>query len=118
MERRPLTFREHAVLTTMLALEFDGVEQLREQVSSVQVVGGCTCGCPSVNLVEGRGAGMRVVVNAVVNGSETFGGLSLYTVDPPGAGGTLGGIEWVGPGESDPAELPAPDALSITLATN
>lgn len=58
-----------------------------------------------------------MVVNARVKASATYDGLFLYTVEMPGAGEVLGGIEWVGQAESDPDELPPPENLAITLAT-
>jgi hypothetical protein len=116
MYPRPLTARERDVLAALLAVDFDGAERLRSQAAAVQVLGGCGCGCPSIDFVEGRGNGMAIVVNAGVKDSETFDGLFLFTVDVPGTGDVLGGIEWVGQSESDPAELPAPEDLNITLA--
>jgi len=117
MYPRPMTARERAVLTALLTVEFDGVERLRAQAANAQVVGGCGCGCPSIDFVEGRAGGMTIVVNAGLNGSDTYDGLFLYTVNAPGTGEVLGGIEWVGQSESDPDELPAPEELTITLAT-
>jgi hypothetical protein len=118
MYPRPLTARERSVLTALLAVDFDGVERLRSQAPEAAVLGGCGCGCPSIDFVEGRGNGMAIVVNAGVRDSETFDGLFLYTVDVPGAGEVLGGIEWVGQGESNPAELPAAEDLNIKLASS
>jgi hypothetical protein len=60
---------------------------------------------------------MRVVVNAGVENSDTCDGLLLYTVDVSGTAEVLGGIEWVGQGEPSPDELPAPEDLTITVAT-
>lgn len=117
MYPRPLTTRESAVLTVLLSVDFEGVERLRVQAADAQVFGGCACGCPSIDFFEGRNSGMTMVVNAAVKNSDTYDGLFLYTVDVPGAGEVLGGIEWVGQSESDPDELPAPEDLSITLAT-
>lgn len=117
MYPRPLTDRERAVLTALLAVDFDGVEQLRAQAAEARVLGGCKCGCPSIDFFEGRNSGMSVVVNAGVKDSETYDGLFLYTVAIPGTGDVLGGIEWVGQGDIDPDELPAPEDLTITLAT-
>ena len=112
-----MTAREKAVLTALLSVDFEGVERLRAQITGTQVRSGCGCGCPSIDFVEGRGNGMTVVVNAGVKDSDTYDGLFLYTVDMPGIGDVLGGIEWVGQGESDPDELPAPEDLNISLAT-
>jgi len=99
-------------------MEFDGVERLRSQAADAEVLGGCGCGCPSIDSFEGRNNGMTIVVNAAVMDSETFDGLFLYTIDVPGTGEVLGGIEWVGQSESNPAELPAAEELTVTLATS
>jgi hypothetical protein len=117
MYPRPLTARERDVLAALLAVDFDGAERLRSQAAEVQVLGGCGCGCPSIDFVEGRGNGMDIVMNAGVKDSETFDGLFLFTVDVPGEGDVLGGIEWVGQGETDPEELPAPESLTIRVAS-
>jgi hypothetical protein len=116
MYPRPLTAREHAVLTALLSVDVDGVEQLRVQAAVPQVFGGCDCGCPSINFFGGRNRGMNIVVNAGVKDPETYDGLFLYTVDIPGTGEVLGGIEWVGQSESDPDEFPPPEELTITAA--
>ena len=118
MYPRPLTAREQAVLSALLAVDFDGAEGLRAQAAEAQVFGGCNCGCPSIDFFEGHNSGMTVVVIAGVKNSATYDGLALYTVDTPGTGEVLGGIEWVGQGESDPDELPAPEDLTITLASS
>lgn len=59
---------------------------------------------------------MNIVVNAGVKDSESYDGLFLYTVDIPGTGRVLGGIEWVGQSESDPNEFPPPEELRISAA--
>ncbi|HZC52138.1 MAG TPA: hypothetical protein VE441_06535 [Mycobacterium sp.] len=107
---RPLTARERAVLDALLAVDFDGVEQLRREAKDAVVVGGCDCGCPSIDFYNQVGEGMDIRVNAGVDG--TFDGLFLYTV-----GGHLGGIEWVGNSEeADPDEFPDPERLTISPA--
>lgn len=100
----------------LLDVDFDGVERLRQQAVDVQVLGGCDCGCPSIDFFTGPSGGMTPVVNAGIRDSKSFDGLFLYLVDAPGVGQILGGIEWVGQGESDPKELPAPEDLEITSA--
>jgi hypothetical protein len=50
MESRPLTERETEILTFLLTADFPGVEKLREQAQSAQVVGECACGCATVDL--------------------------------------------------------------------
>lgn len=107
---RALTERERAVLDAMLSVDFDGVDGLRREAEQATVVGGCGCGCPSIDFYKQVGAGMRVRVNAATPGH--FDGLFLYTV-----GGRLGGIEWVGsPEEGNPPEFPDPSTFTIMPA--
>lgn len=116
MYPRPLTVREREVLTALLAVNFHGVERLRVQAAQAQVLGGCGCGCPSIDFVKGPNSGMSMVVNAVMKHSETHDGLFLYTVNIPGTGEVLGGIDWVGQSGADPDEFPAPEDLTVTVA--
>jgi hypothetical protein len=107
---RPLTDRERHVLDALLAVDFDGVEHLRQEARDAVVVRGCDCGCPSIDFYNQPGAGMHIRVNARLDG--TLDGLFLYTV-----GSRLGGIEWVGNSEEDdPAEFPDPTDLIISPA--
>lgn len=109
MSSRPPTARERAVLNALLSVDFDGVEQLRTEAEQAEVVGGCGCGCPSIDFYSEPGEGMNIRVNA---GYGDFDGLFLFTV-----GDRLGGIEWVGAsGNGDPAEFPDPATLSIEPA--
>ncbi|WP_201292529.1 hypothetical protein [Cellulomonas citrea] len=104
---RPLTPRERDVLDALLAVEFDGVTELRRQARAATVVGGCSCGCPSIDFVTEPGAGLHVRVNAAIRGTDDE--LFLYTVD-----GRLGGIEYVGVSDTaDPSELPDPALLIL-----
>lgn len=104
---RPLTRREREVLDALLSVEFDGVEELRAQATSATVVGGCGCGCPSIDFTKERGTGLRIRVNAAIQG--THDGLFLFML-----AGKLGGVEYVGVSpEGDPQELPDPSALVI-----
>ncbi|UFN46293.1 hypothetical protein [Nocardioides okcheonensis] len=116
MSPRQLTARERGVLDALLAVEFDGVERLRSQSATAQVYGGCGCGCPSIDFFHGQTNGMWPVVNAGVRDSRTYDGLFLFTVNLPQVGDVLGGIEWVGQGDSDPDELPPPGDLIVTAA--
>lgn len=104
---RPLTLREREVLDALLAVEFDGVADLRAQARAATVVGTCSCGCPSIDFFKRPGAGMQIHVNAKIRGTND--GLFLYTV-----GSRLGGIEYVGVSDAgDPSELPDPALLAI-----
>jgi hypothetical protein len=105
---RQLTERERALLNALLSVDFTaGVEGLRREAEQATVVGGCGCGCPSIDFYKQPRLGMQVRVNAATEGN--FGGLFLYTL-----GGRLGGIEWVGTSdEVDPPGVPDPATLTI-----
>jgi hypothetical protein len=107
---RPLSERERDVLSALLAVDFEGVEALRPEALQAVVIGGCGCGCPSIDFYNEPGQGMHIRVNAGVKCS--YDGLFLYTVAE-----RLGGIEWVGNSEEgDPLEFPDPAMLTITPA--
>lgn len=106
---RPLTGRERAVLDALLAVEFDGVAELREQAKSVGVIGTCGCGCPSIDFNPHTGQGMWIRVNAGLRGS--YDGLFLYT-----HGDQLGGIEYLNNADEMPDQLPEPSLLDIEPA--
>ncbi|WP_207211905.1 hypothetical protein [Promicromonospora panici] len=109
---RPLTDRERSVLDALLAAEFDGVADLREQAKTVVVGGICGCGCPSIDFDHSTGErGTWVRVNAGIRDSHGDG-LFLYTMGP-----WLGGIEYVGVGETDPREFPDSSLLTVTPAS-
>jgi hypothetical protein len=55
-----LTDRERAVLDALLNVSFDGVEPLREQAATVEVVHERDCGCPSIDFSDEPGARLRV----------------------------------------------------------
>ncbi|GAA4608071.1 hypothetical protein BJY16_006655 [Actinoplanes octamycinicus] len=105
MEPRALTERERAVLDALLAVDFEGVEELRRQAAGALVVGTCACGCPSIDFQDG--VGLTVRVDATVRGG--YDQLFLYTF-----GERLGGIEWAGVAER-PAEFPPPERLEISV---
>lgn len=65
------------MLDALLTVEFDGVERLRDEARGAAVVGGCDCGCPSIDFYSEPGVGMQIHVNAQVDG--TLDGLFLYT---------------------------------------
>lgn len=53
---RPLNPDERAVLTRLLAEDFDGAAELRAQAINASVVGRCDCGCPSIYLAPPSGS--------------------------------------------------------------
>ncbi|WP_127507080.1 hypothetical protein [Actinoplanes solisilvae] len=114
MRARQLTERERAVLDALLSVDIEGAEALLCQASEVVVVDTCGCGCPSVDFQHGRVFGMNVRVNADV--TDSYDGLFLYTIEDLERGEILGGIEWVGVGETNPNTFPSPHLLDIRPA--
>lgn len=107
---RPLSETERQVLNVMLAMEFPGASELREQVGSALVSRGCDCGCPSVDLVvEGDAPVAAVIsrtpVNAEVDG--VIGGGLIVFVDK----GRLSGLEFHSAEDSNPQEFPRLDKI-------
>lgn len=51
---RPMTDLEHAVITRLLDAPFPGRDQLRAQLQSTSVDGGCRCGCATISLTVDR----------------------------------------------------------------
>jgi len=49
-EPRSLSEAERLILDALLAPDFPGAAELRAQLTRVQVVGKCDCGCPTVDL--------------------------------------------------------------------
>ena len=102
------------MLDALLTADVENAEALRRQAAGVLVVDTCGCGCPSIDFQDGRGLGMTIKVNAGVPGAHR--GLFLYTIEDPERGEILGGIEWAGVDEVEPAEFPAPELLDIRPA--
>lgn len=103
---RPLTARERSVLDLLLSVDLEGADRLRLQAADATVVGGCDCGCPSIDFTRSSGEGISPQVDALVDGTPDS--LFLYS-----RGNDLGGIEYVSGGDVLPAELPHPSVLRI-----
>lgn len=102
---RPLSDVERRVLDRMLGVDFSGAAELRVQAESAQVVRGCDCGCPTVDLVVGDDVPLAVVtsrtpVNAVVD-DVVGGGLIVFVDD-----GRLSGLEFYAAADPMPREFP------------
>jgi hypothetical protein len=110
MTARALTATERSVLELLLAEDFSGAEALRAQVASVQVIGGCDCGCPTINLAVAGDVPLAVVesrtpVNAHVDG-VVGGGLIVFVDD-----GRLSSLEYYSSEDTPPADFPALDRI-------
>jgi hypothetical protein len=80
---------ERALLTALLAHDFPGVEELREQALHVTAKKGCECGCGTIEFVaDGTPVPRSVATNpvpvdglvATADGDEA-GGLILFVTD-------------------------------------
>ncbi|HSC90116.1 MAG TPA: hypothetical protein VLB86_00530 [Gaiellaceae bacterium] len=108
---RPLTDREGAVLTFLLAVDAAGIEALRRQAEVAVATARCACGCGTISLDVDRSAAPRSSLTA-------FPLIEADAVEPGGPGvllfgddGWLSAIECLYFDDVPPAELPAPAAL-------
>jgi hypothetical protein len=82
----PLSAAERALLDALLAHEFPGVRQLREQALHVRAKRGCECGCGTIEFVSDGTSSPRSAVSspAPVEGlvydtdGDEIGGLILF----------------------------------------
>jgi hypothetical protein len=107
---RSLNESERQVLALLLAQDFPGAAELREQVDSARVSRQCDCGCPSVDLVvDGDVPHAAVVsrtpVNAQVAGG-VGGGLIVFVDD-----GRLSGLEYYSAEDHVPGSWPELDRI-------
>lgn len=82
---RALTERERATLDFLLAADFPGVVALREHARAAEVLGGCECGCATIDLGVPEGMPRaelrsRVPVESVSNEPPHYE-LLLFTED-------------------------------------
>lgn len=91
---RPLSDRERSVLDALLTADFACVETLRDQARTVQVLGRCDCGCPTIHFSSGPGRHRLVAEGASDEGQDVllFAGVqgldsmeSSWTTDSPTA---------------------------------
>ena len=107
---RPATSEEKAVVSWLLAnaATRPDAEQLLVQVESLQVVGGCGCGCPSVEFeASGQSANASVVADA--HGQDAQGsyvGALVWSQD-----GRVSGLEVYLMGEGTECSLPRLESL-------
>lgn len=104
---RPLTPRERAVLTRLLAVDFPAADRFRVQATTLRGYRDCSCGCPSISFVRPEtSSGLTSLVEAVVHDSGDW--IFLYAV-----GDVLGGIELVPVAGPVPTEFPDPSEFDI-----
>lgn len=107
---RPLSDAELELIEALLGAAGMGAGRFLGQLARVEVVGGCGCGCPSIDLAQhgcsGEGAAKAVIVADGESPEGVQVGVILWSRD-----GALSGLEvhpWRG---SDSVRLPAVDSL-------
>lgn len=104
---RPLTPDERLLLEALLAHDFPGAAELREQARSVRAERGYGCGCGTIDLVPDAAAPASAATSPVpVEGvfAGDWGGVLLFLAE-----GRLGSLEVYSYG--DPLPLPRPDQV-------
>jgi len=117
-EPRSLSEPERLVLGALLAPDFPGAAELRAQLTRVQVIGKCDCGCPTVDLaVPPDVAPSPVTTRARLAPVE--GRVTPVAGEPPGDiilfvdDGRLSCLEYVSYDEPSPAEWPPLDRVRV-----
>lgn len=109
---RSLTTVERRVLETMLAIDFEGVETVRESAQHALVAGQCGCGCPSVSFVrDDPSEGILLVAEAIV-ADDPLQTVLLFTNDD----GDLAALELMWMTDEPPPEFPDPARLRAAPA--
>lgn len=117
MEPRPLTELERASLLRLLADDaFAGVAEYRAQVDHVTVVGGCSCGCPTIELAVDRARAPQspnpgtplLPLEGERGDGDDFIQLIVFARD-----GWLESLELVYYADAPPTELPDPASWRI-----
>jgi hypothetical protein len=81
---RELTSEEQRVLDFLLACDFPGAPELREQAKVATVTGRCACGCPTIDLTVDRSKAPRASIEPRVPVEATMkdgSGFVLLFVD-------------------------------------
>ena len=94
---RELTAEERGALDFLLAGDFPGAGELREQAAAAIATGRCRCGCPTIDLSVDRTRAQRAPVTATVPvQSDAHDGLSFLLVFTDDGWLTLLELAWVG----------------------
>ena len=107
---RPLNEAELELIEALLGAAGVGVGRYLGQLARVEVVGGCSCGCPSIDLAVDGGSREGAAKPVIVADAESPGGVPVGVI-LWARGGALSGLEvhpWSG---SDSIRLPAVDSL-------
>jgi hypothetical protein len=116
-QSRPLNEPEQEMLDALLAPDFAGAAALRVQVADARVVGGCDCGCPTINIEVARSLPPAEVNRRPLTpyeghvrplGDEPPGEIILFVRD-----GYLDSLEYVWYGENPPTEWPHRERVDL-----
>jgi hypothetical protein len=108
---RPLTVDEHDLIEALLGAVRSGVGRYIGQLESLEVIGGCRCGCPSIDLEVASAGANGLPTPVILADAESPEGVSVGVI-LWARGGKLSGLEvhpWDG---SDVIRLPRPETLS------
>jgi hypothetical protein len=110
VDHRRLTPIERAVLHRLLGAPIHGAERLREQADDLRVVGGCDCGCPSINFQTDQPGGIGVAAEGLVPDRDRSvllfvdGADRLYSLE----------LMWIT--DAPPTDWPDPASLEVGAA--
>ncbi|WP_433296909.1 hypothetical protein ACQP2F_39645 [Actinoplanes sp. CA-030573] len=95
---------EQAIVTTLLNLHRPAADWLLPQIPDLRVVGGCSCGCPTVDFRDDAD-GLELIADARVAGTD---GDAIFLF---GHDGVIDRLEYMWIGGPPPAAWPTPEAL-------
>jgi len=108
---RPLTPNEHDLIEALLGAVRSGVSRYIAQLESLKVVGGCRCGCPSIDLELASAGSNGMPTPVILADAESPEGVPVGVI-LWSRGGRLSALEvhpWDG---SARIRLPRPETLS------
>lgn len=111
---RPLTEREAEVLGGLLAVDFEGAQELRRQAEVATAIGRCRCGCATIDLAVGKERAKPARVNqspVPAEGRWAEGGIILFVED-----GWLSGLEIYTWSDDPPRVFPPPNEIEFYLS--
>ena len=107
---RPLTDLERDLIEALLGAVRSGVTRYIGQLESVEVVGGCRCGCPSIDLSSASTGAEDLPTPLILADAESPEGVHVGVI-LWSRGGRLSGLEvhpWDG---AETFRLPRPETL-------
>lgn len=107
---RAMTTAERDVLDRMLSVDFPGVETLRRSAEEAVVVGGCSCGCPTIYFRRDDPAERMVLVTEGLLPQDQEQAVLLFTNDQ----GEIAALELMWMTATPPIHFPPADDLQVT----